>query len=42
MISLNKELFMKENKLADLSMNFAVKALELADKIEGHYSLKTI
>lgn len=31
---------MRENKLADLSMDFAVKALEFADKIEGHYSLK--
>ena len=31
---------MRENKLADLSMNFAVKALEIADKIDGHYSLK--
>ncbi len=31
---------MRENKLADLSMDFSVKALELADKIEGHYSLK--
>ena len=31
---------MKENKLADLSMLFAVNALELANSIEGHYSLK--
>lgn len=31
---------MRENKLADLSMDFAVKALEIADGIEGHYSLK--
>ena len=31
---------MRENKLADLSMNFAVKALEMASEIEGHYSLK--
>lgn len=31
---------MRENKLADLSMNFAIKALSLADEIEGHYSLK--
>lgn len=30
----------KENKLADLSMLFAVKALELTNLIEGHYSLK--
>ena len=31
---------MRENKLADLSMDFSVKALETADQIEGHYSLK--
>ena len=31
---------MKENKLADLSMLFAVNALELANLVEGHYSLK--
>ena len=31
---------MRENKLADLSMNFAVRSLELTEKIEGHYSLK--
>ena len=31
---------MKENKLADLSMLFAVDALELTNSIEGHYSLK--
>ena len=31
---------MRENKLADLSMDFAVKALELTSDIEGHYSLK--
>ena len=31
---------MRENKLADLSMDFAVKSLELTEKIEGHYSLK--
>ncbi len=31
---------MRENKLADLSMEFAVKALEYADNITGHYSLK--
>ena len=35
-----KGVFMKENKLADLSMDFAVKALELTNEIEGHYSLK--
>ena len=31
---------MKENKLADLSMLFAVNALEFANSVEGHYSLK--
>ena len=31
---------MRENKLADLSMDFSVKALTLSEKIEGHYSLK--
>ena len=31
---------MKENKLADLSMDFAVSILALCDKIQGHYSLK--
>ena len=31
---------MKENKLADLSMLFAVNALELTNLIDGHYSLK--
>ena len=31
---------MRENKLADLSMNFSVYILQLCDKIQGHYSLK--
>ena len=31
---------MRENKLADLSMDFSVKALDAADKIHGHHSLK--
>ena len=31
---------MRENKPADLSMLFAVNALDLANSIEGHYSLK--
>lgn len=31
---------MRENKLADLSMNLAVKGLSFADEIEGHYALK--
>ena len=31
---------MRENKLADLSMLFAVNALNLAGSVEGHYSLK--
>ena len=30
---------MAENKLADLSMDFAVKILRIADGIKGHYSL---
>ncbi len=30
---------MAENKLADLSTDFAVKILKLADSIKGHYSL---
>ena len=36
----SKELNMRENKLADLSMLFAVNALNLANSVEGHYSLK--
>ena len=31
---------MKENKLADLSMLFAINSLNLANLIQGHYSLK--
>lgn len=31
---------MKENKLANLSIDFAINALSLTEKIEGHYSLK--
>lgn len=31
---------MRENKLADLSMNLAVRGLQFSEKIEGHYSLK--
>ena len=31
---------MRENKLADLSMDFSIKALELTSGIEGHFSLK--
>ena len=30
---------MAENKLADLSMDFAVKILKMTDGIKGHYSL---
>ena len=30
---------MAENKLADLSMDFAVSILKLTDNIKGHYSL---
>ena len=29
---------MSENKLADLSMDFAVKILNISDNIQGHYS----
>ena len=31
---------MRENKLADLSMIFAVNALNLVGSVEGHYALK--
>ena len=30
---------MAENKLADLSMDFAVSILDLTDNIKGHHSL---
>ena len=30
---------MAENKLADLSMDFAVKVLRMTDDIKGHYSI---
>ena len=30
---------MSQNKLADLSMDFAVKVLKMTDGIKGHYSL---
>ena len=30
---------MKENKLVDLSMDFAVKIIKLCETIKGHYSL---
>ncbi len=30
---------MKENKLADLSMDFAVEILKLCENIKGHYSI---
>ena len=30
---------MKENKLADLSMDFAVSILKMCDEIKGHYSI---
>jgi len=30
---------MTENKLADLSVNFAVEILKLCDNIKGHYSI---
>lgn len=31
---------MAENKLADLSMDFAVKILKVTDDIQGHYAIK--
>lgn len=31
---------MRENKLAEFSIELAVKGIEFADEIEGHYSLK--
>lgn len=31
--------FMKENKLVDLSTDFAVKTIKLCETIKGHYSL---
>ena len=30
---------MKENKLADLSMDFAVEILKICDGVKGHYSI---
>ena len=30
---------LRENKLADLSMDFAIEALEMVEGIKGHYSL---
>lgn len=30
---------MRENKLADLSMDLAVKVMKLCDGIKGHYSV---
>ena len=30
---------MKENRLVDLSVDFAVKAIKLCERIQGHYSL---
>lgn len=30
---------MAENKLADLSMDFAVKVLKMIDSIKGHYTV---
>ena len=34
-----KVLHMKENKLVDLSTDFAVKVIKLCENIKGHYSL---
>jgi len=30
---------MKENKLVDLSMDFAIKIIKLRETIKGHYSI---
>ena len=32
-------IFLKENKLVDLSMDFSVKVIKLCENIKGHYSL---
>ena len=32
-------LYIKENNLVDLSMDFAVKIIKVCDKIKGHYSI---
>ena len=32
-------IFLKENKLFDLSMEFSIKIIKLCEKIKGHYSL---
>lgn len=32
-------LFLKENKLIDLSIDFSVKVIKLCENIKGHYSL---
>ena len=32
-------IFLKENKLIDLSMDFSVKIIKLCENIKGHYSL---
>ena len=37
--SYQEVIIMAENKLADLSMDFAVKVLKMTDDIKGHYSL---
>ena len=34
-----KEVIMAENKLADMSTEFAIQILKLTDSIKGHYSL---
>ena len=35
-----KKLKIKENKLADLFIPFAIKAIEISNSVLGHYSLK--
>ena len=32
-------IYLKENKLVDLSMDFSVKVIKLCENIKGHYSL---
>lgn len=40
MYDTHEVILVTENKLADLSMDFAVKILKLTDEIKGHYALK--
>ncbi len=36
----NEVMTMTENKLADMSMDFAIRILRMIDSITGHYALK--